>query len=303
MRVAAIDCGTNSLRLLVAEERDGQLTELVRDTTIVRLGQGVDATGEFAADALERTFAVLDRYATVLAEFRVDATRMVATSAARDARNRAEFFTGVRSRLGIDAEVIDGAQEARLSFAGASSGLPEATTPLLVIDIGGGSTELIRGHGTTIEQAQSLDMGAVRLRERYLHDDPPTADQIAAARAYVDDLLDHTRVDLSGIGTFVGVAGTVTSMAAVVLQLEVYDRTRVHRTELELAQIDELAGRWLSWPIAQIAHEPSMHPQRAEVISGGALILQQLAHRVGRPLVVSERDILDGILADLVARN
>lgn len=303
MRVAAIDCGTNSLRLLVVDNTDGDSKELVRDTTIVRLGQGVDATGEFAPAALERTFAVLDRYAAVIEEFRVQAVRLVATSAARDARNRAEFFAGVRSRLGIDAEVIAGDEEARLSFAGAASGVPDAATPLLVIDIGGGSTELIRGAGTAIERAQSLDMGAVRLRERFLHSDPPTPEQIAAARTYVNELLDATSVPLAGIGTFVGVAGTVTSMAAVVLGLDVYDRSKVHRVELSIEQIDELTERWLGWTVDRIAAEPSMHPQRAEVISGGAIILQQLAHRVGRPLVVSECDILDGLIADLLARG
>lgn len=300
-RVAAVDCGTNSLRLLVAERSGGRVTEVVRRTTIVRLGQGVDATGRFHPDALARTFATTQVYADLIADAGgVERVRFVATSAARDAANSEDFFDGVEQRLGIRPEIISGAEEARLSFTGAVAGVPDAIDPVLVIDIGGGSTELIRGADGTIQAAQSLNMGAVRLDERFLHDDPATTDQACAARAFVRAQLDACEVPLDGIATFVGVAGTVTSMAAAHLELPVYERRRVHQTVLDPQVVHETAADWLTRSVASLREIPSMHPQRAEVIAAGALILDEIMTRVNRPLVVSESDILDGIVAGML---
>lgn len=302
-RVAAIDCGTNSIRLLVAEDDGaGGVREVVRRTLLVRLGQGVDATGEFHPDALGRTFAACDEYAALIRQAgEVDATRFVATSAARDARNAGELVAGVERRLGVAPDVISGAEEARLSFSGAASGLDAAADPVLVLDIGGGSTELIRGREGGIEQAASLDMGAVRLRERFLHGDPPTPDEVAAARAFAGDLLDGSGVELGGVGTLVGVAGTVTTMAAARLGLETYDRRLVHGHVLTPAVVHATSADWLARPVESLRTEPSMHPQRAEIICAGALILDEVVARVARDLVVSEADILDGIARDMLA--
>ncbi|MGD7732855.1 exopolyphosphatase [Propionibacteriaceae bacterium G57] len=302
-RVAAIDCGTNSIRLLVSEVTPTGPVEIARRTTMVRLGQGVDATGEFHPDALARTFAACDDYARIMTEVGgVDAIRFVATSAARDAANSHVFFAGVHERFGVMPDIVAGPEEARLSFAGAASGLVNPEDPVLVIDIGGGSTELVRGLADgRVLASQSLDMGAVRLRERFLHDDPPTADQVAAARRFVGGLLDGCRVPLEGVGTFVGVAGTVTTMGAAVKQLPVYDRSQVHGTVLSPQVVHETAVDWLTRTVESLRTIPSMHPQRAEIICAGALILDEIMSRVARPLRVSESDILDGITADLVA--
>lgn len=304
-RVAAIDCGTNSIRLLVAEPgADRRPVEVLRRTTIVRLGQGVDATGEFHPDALARTFAACDDYAALIAETGgVQQVRFVATSAARDAANSEEFFAGVEQHFGVRPDVITGAEEARLSFTGAVAGLPQAPDPVLVMDIGGGSTELIRGTGGNIEEAESLTMGAVRLRERFLHDDPPTAAQVAEACERVNHLLDHCRVPLEGIATFVGVAGTVTSMAAAELGLPVYERSKVHLSVLGVERVEDVADEWLSRSVASLREIPSMQPQRAEIISAGALILGEVMKRVRVPLTVSESDILDGIAMEMLAER
>lgn len=304
MRIAAIDCGTNSIRLLVADGRpDGRLDEEARRTTMVRLGQGVDATGEFHPDALARTFAACDEYAHIIDQAGgVDAVRFVATSAARDAANSAVFFQGVHERFGVMPDIVAGAEEARLSFMGASAGLEGQDDPVLVIDIGGGSTELVRGTEGSIEVATSLNIGAVRLRERLLHGDPPSADQIAEARGYVGALLDACSVPLDDIGTFIGVAGTVTTMGAVTLGLPAYDRALVHHAVLTPEVVHATAADWLSRTVESLRTIASMHPQRAEIICAGALILDEIMTRVGRPLIVSESDILDGIALDLLSR-
>lgn len=304
MRIAAIDCGTNSIRLLVADGRpDGRLEEEARRTTMVRLGQGVDATGEFHPDALARTFAACDEYAAIIEDLGgVDQVRFVATSAARDAANSALFFQGVHERFGVMPDIVAGAEEARLSFTGASAGIENTEDPVLLIDIGGGSTELVRGFAGQIEAAQSLDIGAVRLRERLLLADPPTADQIAEARAHVGDLLDNCSVPLDGIGTFIGVAGTVTTMGAVTLGLPVYDRSQVHHAVIAPEVVHATATDWLSRTIESLRTVASMHPQRAEIICAGALILDEIVTRVDRDLIVSESDILDGIAFDLLSR-
>lgn len=304
-RVAAIDCGTNSIRLLIAEPAaDGSLTELVRRTEIVRLGQGIDATGEFHPDALRRTFATTQEYADLIAEYgvSVDRIRFVATSAARDARNRDEFAAGIERLLGVTPEVIEGDTEARLSFAGAISGAANLTAPVLVMDIGGGSTELIIGtpEGEVL-QAVSLDIGAVRLTERYLGAGPVEAAEIDAAGAYVTQQLDGSGVDLTTIGSWIGVAGTATTVSAIYLGLAEYDRARVHRsivpTEALIMLFDELS----EMTVDEIRAIPSMHPQRADVITGGLLIASLIALRVPvADLEISESDILDGIAQSIL---
>jgi exopolyphosphatase/guanosine-5'-triphosphate,3'-diphosphate pyrophosphatase len=327
VRVGIIDCGTNTIRLLVAEdaasaagagepwEQAGSpLRTLYRGLRFVRLGQGVDATHRFHPDALARTFAAVDDYAAVLRRWGVDRVRFLATSAARDAQNRGEFFAGVRSRLGTDPDIITGTEEARLSFLGALAGgpltdpadpadLPGAPAPVLVTDIGGGSTEFILGDATgTIRAAQSLDIGSVRLRERHLHGDPPTAAEIAAARATVTALLDGLAVPLAAPDlTWIGVAGTNTSIAAMTAGLAEYDPALVHNSTVPLEDLYALSERLLRLSVADTRRlYPLLEPLRAEVICAGVLIAAEAARRVGRPLVVRETDILDGAALDLM---
>ncbi|MFE9333523.1 exopolyphosphatase [Streptomyces sp. NPDC006925] len=311
-RVAAVDCGTNSIRLLVADVAvsadgtQGGLTELDRRMEIVRLGQGVDRTGRLAPEALERTFAACRRYAEVLTEFGVppERTRFVATSASRDAENRDEFVRGVLDILGVEPEVITGDQEADLSFTGATEGLAPGTfpPPYLVVDIGGGSTEFVLGT-EHVEAARSVDVGCVRLTERHLtpggaRTEIPTADQIAAIRADVHAALDEVErtVPLDRPHTLVGLAGTVTTLGGIALELDAYDSARIHHSRLPLAQVRELTSRLLSATHDERAAIPVMHPGRVDVISAGALVLLTLMERIGaQEVVVSEHDILDGI--------
>ncbi|MGY4721542.1 Ppx/GppA phosphatase family protein [Naumannella cuiyingiana] len=303
-RVAAIDCGTNSIRLLVAEPgEDGAPVELHRQLELVRLGQGVDATGEFAPDALARTLAATGEYAEIVAGFGVPVqrTRFVATSAARDARNREEFFAGVRERLGVEAEIISGEEEARLSFAGAIAGAAQVRDPTLVADIGGGSTELVLGRAGRVEQAVSLDIGSVRLRERLMPGNPPTPDEIAAAEAEVDAQLDGADIDLGAARTWLGVAGTATSVAALAMGLGSYDRSRVHGAQISVERLHLVCREIETSTIADLIDRGPIPPRRAEVLAGGALILDRLARRVGTDtLRVSESDILDGMVAALL---
>lgn len=298
-RVAAVDCGTNSIRLLIAERGpDGGLVELERRTEIVRLGQGVDATGEFHPDALTRTFVATEAYAALVrdAGVRPEHVRFVATSAARDARNRETFFAGIRQRLGVTPEVITGDAEAALSFAGALSGVTPAAEPVLVVDIGGGSTELVLGGlDGEVRAAVSLDVGSVRLTERFLGAGPPDPAAVAAAAAHVDALLDGTRMDLAGVGTWIGVAGTATTLVAVHLGLEHYDRSRVHGAVLPRPALDALFVQLAASTVEEIRELPSMHPGRADVVTAGALIAVRIAARLPVDgLLVSESDILDG---------
>ena len=305
--VAAFDCGTNSLRLLLADPGTGgsALTDLDRQTEIVRLGQGVDATGEFAPEALERTFAVARRFAERVRAARVPAerTRFVATSASRDARNREEFFAGIEDLVGVRPDVISGDEEARLSFAGALSRIRPTAEPVLVMDVGGGSTELIVGNAAgEVASAISLDIGSVRLTERFLGAGPPTPAAFEAARAHVDALLDTSGVDFASVGTWVGVAGTATTLAGVHLQLEAYDRARVHGSTIPLPQLNDLATLLSRMDVEQIKALPSMHPGRADVVTAGALIATRVAARLHvADLVVSESDILDGIALQLLS--
>jgi exopolyphosphatase / guanosine-5'-triphosphate,3'-diphosphate pyrophosphatase len=307
--VAAIDCGTNSIRLLIAEsDGAGGLRELDRRMEIVRLGQGVDATGQFHPDALQRTFAATDAYAEAVRAVGVpvERIRFVATSASRDASNRDEFFEGIRERLGVAPDVISGDVEARLSFAGALSGIDahghHHGGSALVMDIGGGSTELILGHGAdVIEQATSIDVGSVRLTERFLKVNPTPPAARAEAEAYVDELLDECGIDFSRAGTWIGVAGTMTTLAGVYLGLEAYDRTKVHRAVLSVSGLTGLLEQLAEMTVPQIKAIPSMHPGRADVITGGALVASRVAQRVTvDDLIISESDILDGIALELL---
>ncbi|QCP05203.1 Ppx/GppA phosphatase family protein [Brevibacterium sp. CS2] len=306
-RVAAYDCGTNSLRLLVADITGDRITELARETTIVRLGQGIDATGEFAPEALARTFAACEEYAAIVGPLAPEAQRFVATSASRDAGNREEFFTGVRERLGLDAEVITGREEAELSYLGAVSGVADASTtaPYLVMDLGGGSTELVLGTDT-VEQAFSMDIGSVRLTERHLRSDPPTEGEVAAALADIDAAFAEAEqhVDVSRARTFVGVAGTITTITAAALDLPAYDREAIHGAELTAEQTADTTQRLLGMTSEERAGLPYMHPGRADVMGAGALIYARLLERIGQRvrdaggelrILTSETDILDGI--------
>ncbi len=304
-RVAAVDCGTNSLRLLIADDDGGGgLTEWVRRTEIVRLGQGVDATGEFHPDALARTFAVTDDYAQLVRDAGVPTERIhfVATSASRDARNREEFFAGIEQRLGVRPDIISGEREAQLSYAGAVSGVGVVPGRALLTDVGGGSTELVQGHGEAgIERAVSLDVGSVRVTERFLRGSPPDPAGRVDAEAYVDRLLAGSGVDFASVGTWIGVAGTVTTLAAAFLGLERYDRAKVHGARLPTEQLPGLLDWLAGMTVEEIRAIPSMHPGRADVITGGALVVTRVARLVGADtLTVSESDILDGIALALL---
>lgn len=299
--VAAIDCGTNSVRLLILR-RDGEtLHELAREVRLARLGQGVDATGEFHPDALARTFAVVEEFARIIADHGVERLRFVATSAARDVTNRQVFVDGVRQRLGVEPSIISGDEEARLSSAGVLSGV-DAPAPVLVFDIGGGSTELVvLDDDGAVTRAVSLDVGAVRVRERLLPSDPPQESQRQEARCFIGGMLDGSGVEFSSIATAVGVAGTVTSTAARVLGLTEYSRSAVHGSVLGRQQIREVTRHWTGIPVAEIEQEPCMHPLRAGVIGAGALILDEISARVpSGEVLVSETDILDGIALELL---
>ncbi|HVA60987.1 MAG TPA: Ppx/GppA phosphatase family protein [Mycobacteriales bacterium] len=306
-RVAALDCGTNSLRLLVADldPGSGALRDISRRMNIVRLGEGVDATGRLSAAALDRTFRVLRDYAAEIAGAGVDRLRMVATSATRDAENRGEFVAGVRAILGVVPEVVTGAEEAGLSFAGATRELgPAVAAPYLVVDIGGGSTEFVLGTGT-VTAACSVDVGCVRLTERHLRDDPPTAGQIAAAVADIEAALDRVAaaVPVQDARTLVGLAGSVTTVAALALELPHYDPARIHHARIGAAQVTGVAGRLLGATRAERAALPVMHPGRVDVIGAGALVLATLCRRFDADTVlVSEHDILDGIAWSLADR-
>lgn len=300
--VAAIDCGTNTIKLLI-----GTLPEVsVRESRMVRLGQGVDATGRLAPEALDRAFAALDDYGVLIRDAGAQRIRFCATSATRDAENAAEFTAGVRERLGIDPEVLSGAEEAALAFAGAVRDAGPLPAPVLVIDIGGGSTELILGDPATgPSTAYSMDIGSVRLHERRLGGDPATPEQIAACVADIDAALDEAAAhgaDPAAAATVIGVAGTVTTMAAGTLGLASYDRDAIHRSELSVNDIGAQVERLLAMTVAERRDLGWMHPGRADVIDAGALILSRILARVQVSRIgVAETDILDGIAWSLVA--
>ena len=312
-RVAAIDCGTNSVRLLLADISGGRLTDVERRMEIVRLGQGVDRTGRLAPEALDRTFAAMRRYAELIDAHDTEKVRVVATSATRDAENRADFVNGVVDIFGVVPEVISGEEEARLSFVGATHDLVELRPPrpYLVIDIGGGSTEFVLGT-SSVDAARSVDIGCVRMTERHLRSGdpqgipsaghppggPPTPEQIAAAVADIDAQLAAVRevVPVDRARTLVGLAGSVTTVAGIALGLPEYDPRRIHLSRITAAQVHEVTRDLLRAGHDERAAIGVMHPGRVDVIGAGALILDRIMREYGfGAVVVSEHDILDGI--------
>lgn len=301
VRVAAIDCGTNSVRLLVAdlpESGDGALIDLTRRMEIVRLGEGVDRTGRLAPQAIARTRAALADYEAEIRRLGAERVRMVATSASRDAANADEFTAMVRDALGITPEVVSGDEEARLSYLGAVRGLPAtARPPYLVADIGGGSTEFVTGY-EDVRHAVSVDIGCVRMTERHLHDDPPTPAQVAAAEADIEAAVHAAvaAVDGQRAATLVGLAGSVTTVAAIALGLPAYQPERIHHAQIPYEQVAKVTADLLAMPRRQRLALPVMHPGRADVIAAGALILRiVLASTGSAEVTASEHDILDGI--------
>ncbi|SDG78582.1 exopolyphosphatase / guanosine-5'-triphosphate,3'-diphosphate pyrophosphatase [Lentzea fradiae] len=311
-RVAAIDCGTNSIRLLVADvtQRDDGtvwLRDVHREMQIVRLGQGVDATGRLHPDAIERTRQALLDYARTMQRKGVERARMVATSATRDASNRDDFFGMTEEILGAPAEVISGDEEARLSYLGAVSDLDPDEGPFLVTDLGGGSTEFVLGTGTEVEAGRSVDIGCVRLTERFLHSDPPKRDEIEHAEAFARQAVKEafTTVPVEKAKTWIGVAGTVTTLSALVQGLEVYNSDDIHLSRITLDNVRHITDSILSMTHDDRASLGPMHPGRVDVICGGVVVLraiaEELENRAGiRTLVCSEHDILDGIAFSLV---
>jgi exopolyphosphatase/guanosine-5'-triphosphate,3'-diphosphate pyrophosphatase len=311
-RVAGIDCGTNSIRLLIAEPADGRLRDIHREMRIVRLGEGVDATGRFAPEALARTRAALADYADLLVAHGVSRVRMVATSATRDAANRDEFFAMTAQVLGAAvpgavAEVITGHQEAELSVRGAVGELDSAAGPFVVVDLGGGSTEVVLGDPVGgVSASYSADIGCVRLTERCLHSDPPTADEVATARGVTRELLGEAlrAVPVRHARTWVGVAGTMTTLSALAHHLIEYDAGVIHLSRVGFSDLRAVCDQLIGMTREQRAALGPMHPGRADVIGGGAIVVQELAQSLAEhagidELVVSEHDILDGIALSL----
>ena len=306
-RVAAVDCGTNSIRLLVADvDPSGGLTDVLRRMEVVRLGYGVDRTGVIAPEAMDRTLRRCREFAAQCAALGADRVRFVATSASRDARNAAEFVDGVRAAFaafGTAPEVISGAEEASLSFRGATGDVAAAGLPgpYLVVDIGGGSTELVRGV-RDVQQARSVDIGCVRLTERHLHSDPPTQAEVDAAVTDIEAGIDRAAevVDLAGVSTLVGLAGSVTTITAHALELPRYDADRIHLARVPVPRLVRACDHLLHLSHDQRAALPYLHPGRVDVIGAGALVWARIVQRVAAAagvadVVASEHDILDGI--------
>jgi exopolyphosphatase/guanosine-5'-triphosphate,3'-diphosphate pyrophosphatase len=314
-RVAAVDCGTNSIRLLVADvPAAGAHTDLLRRMEVVRLGQGVDATGRLAPEAIERTRKVLAEYAGQARELGASAVRMAATSATRDAANRQDFEDMVVSTLGQPPDVITGREEAELSFLGATASLdaaarahgsPPPVPPFLVVDIGGGSTEFVLGDGDGVRAARSVDVGCVRMTERHLHGDPPTAEEVRRAEHDIRAALAlvTAEVPVADAATLVGLAGSVTTVAALALELPAYDADAIHGSRIPVDAVRAVTADLLAATRERRAAMPVMHPGRVDVIGAGALVLRVLMDEFGMAeVVVSEHDILDGIALRLARR-
>jgi len=304
MRVAAIDCGTNSIRLLIADIDGGNFREVVRDMEIVRLGQGVDETGQFHPDAIARTLTAVDKFATEIAKRGVERIRFCATSATRDATNRHLFVDGVRERLGIEPEVISGDEEAALSFAGAIKDLDPSDGPFLVVDIGGGSTEFVFGT-STVEAARSVNIGCVRMTERHISSDPATAQQIELARTDIQTAIAEAAavVPITKAKTLVAVAGTATTVAAAALDLPEYDRYAIHLAHISAQQVHEAATMFAANTREQRLLLGYMHPGRVDVIAAGSLVLSEIMKATGADeFVASESDILDGMAYSLARK-
>jgi exopolyphosphatase/guanosine-5'-triphosphate,3'-diphosphate pyrophosphatase len=296
-RVAAIDCGTNSIRLLIADISGGNFTEIVRQMQVVRLGQGVDVNKAFHPDAIARTLSAVEQYAQQIKSNNVEKIRFCATSASRDATNRDLFIDGVRDILGVEVEVIPGEEEAALSFAGATKELMQSDAPFLVVDIGGGSTEFVIG-STNVEFAKSVNIGCVRMSERHLIQQPPTSAQIHAAISDIDQaiVLAARDVPITTAKTLVAVAGTATTIAAAALELDSYDRHAIHLARISAEKVFQVAARLQTLNRDEIAKLGYMHPGRVDVITAGALVLSRVMAATGASqFVASESDILDGI--------
>ena len=320
-RVGAIDCGTNSIRLLIADVGPGPgagpaLTEVTRQMQIVRLGEGLDATGAISEDAMRRTLAAAEGYAVLCREAGCATVRFVATSASRDAANGADFVAGVREAFGeleVSPEVVSGREEAELSFVGAAGGLRGAAAPYLVVDVGGGSTEFVLGEAGVdgrprLHGVRSVDIGSVRMTERHLHDDPPTEDQVWAALSDIVRAVEDvsTDIDLGSVGTLVGLAGSVTTVTAHALRLRAYQRERIHGAEMPVQEVIDASTDLLLRRVSARRELPYVQEGRADVIGAGALVwrtvVQRVAHDAGLSTVrASEADILDGIALSQVS--
>ena len=296
-RVAAIDCGTNSIRLLIADITGGNFKEVLRTMEIVRLGQGVDQNKSFHPDAIARTLSAVEKFAQLIASKGVEKIRFCATSATRDASNRDLFTNGVKKILGVEVEVIPGEQEATLSFIGATKELSQSDGPFLVVDIGGGSTEFVFG-SEKVEFAKSVNIGCVRMSERHLNLQPPTMTQIAEAIIDIDLAITHAAkvVPISQAKSLVAVAGTATTVAAAALKLAEYDRYLIHLSRISAPSVHQVAAMFQSMNKDQIASLGYMHPGRVDVITAGALVLSRIMAATGASeFIASESDILDGI--------
>jgi exopolyphosphatase/guanosine-5'-triphosphate,3'-diphosphate pyrophosphatase len=301
-RVAAIDCGTNSLRLLIADITDGNFREIDRQMNVVRLGQGVDRTKAFDPEAIARTLKVTAEYAALIRAKGVEKIRFCATSATRDATNRALFIEGVREILGIEPEVIPGSEEAALSFTGATKSLPERDGPFLVVDIGGGSTEFVFGT-SRVESAKSVNIGCVRMKERHLKSQPPTPEQLELARFDINAAIADAAsiVPITTSRTLIAVAGTATTVAAAALGLAEYDRYAIHLSRIPAQAVHEVAAMFAGMNPDEIAALGYMHPGRVDVITSGSLVLSEIMNATGaKEFVASETDILDGMAWSLV---
>lgn len=302
MRVAAIDCGTNSIRLLIADIEGNNFREVTRLMEVVRLGQGVDKTGAFHPDAIARTLAAVDIYATEITKRGVEKIRFCATSATRDASNRALFIDGVKERLGIEPEVIPGEVEAALSFQGATKDFDKSQGPFLVIDIGGGSTEFVFGTDS-VEAARSMNIGCVRMAERHFTGDQPDPGQIASAIEDIDEAIAQAAksVSITEAKTVIMVAGTATTIAAAALELTEYDRYAIHLARISAARAHEISQQLLRETREQRAAHGYMHPGRVDVIGAGSIVLDRIMLATGATdFVASESDILDGMAWSLV---
>ena len=297
MRVAAIDCGTNSIRLLIADVSGENFREIYRDMEIVRLGQGVDKTGQFHPDAIARTLSAVDKYVLEIARRGVEKIRFCATSATRDATNRQLFIDGVVEKLGIAPEVISGEEEAFLSFTGATKELPDSLAPFLVIDIGGGSTEFVLGNRNVIA-AKSVNIGCVRMSERHFLNDPATATEIESARVDIQKaIIDASQhVDIKGAKSLIAVAGTATTVAAAALDLPTYDRYSIHLSRISAEKTLQVSEMFLRMNRNERAALGYMHPGRVDVIGAGSLVLSEIMKATGaKEFIASESDILDGM--------
>jgi exopolyphosphatase / guanosine-5'-triphosphate,3'-diphosphate pyrophosphatase len=301
--IASLDLGTNSTRVLVARAADGRLEILDRRNTITRLGQGVGASGRLAPEAVDRTLACLREYREILDHHGVERMRVAATSASRDAANRDEFFDAVEALIGTRPELLSGDEEGRLSFRGATGELDPATGPFLVVDIGGGSTEFTVGTDR-VEGVMSVDIGCVRLTEKFLLHDPPQAEELSACISLTDAYLDDVVREIPAAAaarTLVGLAGTVTTVAAVEIGLETYDRDRIHHFHLTREAAEDVFRTLATEPRADRIHNPGLEEARADVIVGGCCVLVALFRRFGfDEMIVSEADILDGLALSLL---